>query len=279
MRFTVKNYRHNGRTLTAEFVDVLALSPPALEHFRQEWLGLHRKTFRAAREQQDLPQEDPPDDETAVARLHRFVHWASNTKRFSRFNRVVLYRDDGQLVGCVCAYAEVRQLAATKIELIRVSATAIPKYRGAGFVTHGYQRLALDYAKRNLFTRYPRFYTGLCMTPVTYYFASRRSRYILPSPAPSSDPSMEAIYAELYDGQDVIREEVGALEDPSTHAWLRSSSNAFIRYFLSRNPRFDEGYGMYVLVRVKVRDLVYALGTSALISLRRLARRSRRPPQ
>ncbi len=263
----MKSVRHQGRTLTAELVDVLALSPAARAGFREEWLGLHRQTFRAAGR-----HESPPDEDAALARLRRFVEWASDTSRFSRFNRVVLYRDGTRLVGCVCAYAEVRALPSGKAEFIRVSATAIPEFRGAGFVTHGYRHLASSYARRHLFTRYPRFYTGLCMTPVTYYFASRRARHILPSPFASRDASMEVIYAELYKGQDVVAEDVGALEDSQTDAWLHSSSNAFIRYYLARNPRFDEGFGMYVLVRVKVRDLVYALGASALISLRRRRR-------
>ncbi|MCH9683038.1 MAG: hypothetical protein K0V04_16500 [Deltaproteobacteria bacterium] len=255
-----------GRTLRMDVIDVLRADPELHLRVRAQMLEIQSSTFATAR-------HAGADEASGAARLASYVEDALDTTTHGWFNTAVMFFDGDRPVGCVHAFVGLVNVAGRRVEIIHTSSNVLPQFQCLGLTVVGFTRAALLYARRHLFAPHPRFNLQLNMSPVTYYFTHRRARCVYPSHRNNAPESMRALYRELCPATPhgtAVEERVGSRLEGRTREWITTSTDPAIRFYLRHNPRFEEGFGLPVLVRLETADFVHALWTSARLALTKL---------
>ncbi len=253
----------DGKVLHMHVVDVLLADRGTKERLRAQMLEIQLCTFAPAR-------HEGSEGIDASARLDEFVAGALDTRTHGLYNTAIMFYHHGRPVGCAHAFVGFVELGGRQVEIIHTSSNVRPEFQCLGLAGIGFTRTALGYARRHLFARHPRFNFQLSMSPVTYYFTHRRARCVYPSYRDNAPPSMKALYRELCPTATqrgaTVREQVGSRLEGATRDWITASKDPAIVFYLRENPRFEEGFGLPVLVRLEIADFVHALYTSAKLS-------------
>lgn len=198
-----------------------------------------------------------------------------------RYNTIVLFYDGATPVGLV--HGRVRALTVEGVEVMLFYMTTFthPDHRGRGLLGRGMRHVTLDYVRQHpLALRRPHYYTGLCLSPTTYRFTHRGGPALHPSHDFDPPPLMRAVYARLYgdatDPDGLIAEPRAAHVDPEQLAWIARTDDPDVRWFVERNPRYREGFGLPILVRISLRDFARASLPAARAKVERLLGRRRR---
>lgn len=256
--------------LTLEMIDLLTVDASTFGQLRTELLEVQNDAMVGAHEG-DLAAESEAYTE---ALFDPSVDWSYCT--------VALSRHEGQAVAFVLGRVRPYTHQGRDIDLFYMTTFTRHAWTGRDLTTTGFRRVALDFGiRRALFARRPGIYVGLCMSPFTYGFTHRRTRGLMPSPDYEPSPWMRSLYQDLFghrlnaDGL-VVEPRAGRLDDRQRARLARTASPA-VRWFLQRNPHFDQGYGLPLLVPCTGWNFARSVGlTAALQAKRALGRRRAR---
>lgn len=195
------------------------------------------------------------------------------------FNTLITFHADGALVGVSQGRAHFAVLDSGPVEVLVATAFAIRAWQGAGLPKAGVFAICARYAPAHLLTRRPRYYAAVSMNPVTYRQICRGATAVYPSDAFDAPAQMRALYATLFD--DLTDEDGLVVEprrsrlEPRTIEWLARTDDPMVREYVRRNPHYAEGYGLPVLVRLRVSDFMRATAQTAWAKARSVWRRAR----
>lgn len=197
-----------------------------------------------------------------------------------RYNTIVLFYDGATPVGLVHGRVRALRVEGVEVMLLYMTTFTHPDHRGQGLLGRGMRHITLEYVRQHpLALRRPHYYTALCLSPTTYRFAHRGGPALHPSRDFEPPPLMRAIYETLYDDTDpdgLIAEPRAALIDPEQRAWIERTDDPDVRWFVERNPRYREGFGLPLLVRIALRDFARASVPAARAQVARLLGKRRR---
>lgn len=192
-----------------------------------------------------------------------------------RYNTIVLFYDGAAPVGLVHGRVRALRVEGVLVMLLYMTTFIHPDRRGRGLLGRGFRQVTLEYVRHHpLALRRPHYYTGLCLSPTTYRFTHRGASALHPGPGFEPPPLMRAIYEALYaddlDADGLIAEPRAALVDPEQLAWIARTDDPDVRWFVERNPRYREGFGLPILVRLSLRDFARASLPAARAQVARL---------
>lgn len=236
--------------LSAEELDVVTLDEARRERLRADMLSINEAAYRGSP-------------------ARGYVDWMTDPQIFDRYQRVALFRREGRAVGYFHGFVRRVDVGGREVEVLRSSAATLPGERANGLVGKGYRLVAMHFARRHLVARGPRYYAAVCLSPITYGMIGRRSRCLFPRPGATADPELERIHRAIHGEAALIPRPVSSFETPEMLSRIKASDDPFVRFYLEANPRFDEGFGLPITVRVNAGDTLYALAAAATLGLAR----------
>jgi hypothetical protein len=260
-----------GRRLDVDVVDLLRVDEGTRGLVRRQLVEILEENFRCARHAEG-------GEAGARGWITAYVEECTDPGVYGLYNVAVVFRDAGKPIGVLHGSSRLREFEGERIELVRGSINVLTAYRGHKLVNSGLYRLVRAYVRDRLIVWHPRYYQGAMVSPAAYRVVHRRALSVYPSPTRVTSARLRRLYEFLYPGTaaqgGLTVEQIGTRVDARTAAWLRESRDPIIRYYLERNPRFEEGFGLPVLMRLGLIDLLYTLGVSAVLGAQRRLRRA-----
>ncbi len=189
--------------------------------------------------------------------------------------RIQVLHDDGLLAGYAVAQIYEHEDAEDRPLVFRTIVALRPAYRRRSLCS-------MFLAREGLCVRfaYPmrRLYGFACpVNPASYQVLARYTTELWPSPERETPPEIEALMGALATHFH-LEEEADApgvchvgwctrQQADEAQAWT-ATQNAAARFYLERNPRYAEGYGLLVLVPMRLTMLARALAKLAMKRLR-----------
>lgn len=245
--------RH-GLAVTMERYDLRA-QPERVERVRAALLDLLPTCF------------DPIEGIDRAAQMQHFADYAgriTDPERNTLHCAAFLMMDGATVAAAVIVAVRPATLEGQAIGLASSFGGVRPAYRGHRLLNAGANRMFVDFFKRDRRDYRPLYFLGYVMSPMTFAYILRRVPYAYPSPALPVDPHMERLLQAAVPRRDaagLIREPVASTRSPTVDAWIEANRDApDVRWFLKRNPRYAEGYGIPLLVRLHRRDIARAAG-------------------
>jgi hypothetical protein len=258
--------RVDGVAVEIETIDVLRIDEATLGRVRRELI----QVMAAAYATKTWPGG-------AVVGPEEYVDRALDRAVFDRYNGVVLAHDAGGPVGFISSYVQRKEVLGREVEVIRGGAHVVPAAQSSGLMRLGFIILALRYVRARLWIGVPRYYLGLCLNPIVYRFVHRRSWRLYPSPTCTDDPVMAALCDASFPRErrvgDAIAEPRAPRLDPRMQASIDRSDDPLIRYYLSRCPRFAEGFGLPIAAELGLRSVIYGVAMHAWTAVTKRHRR------
>ncbi|WP_146157605.1 hypothetical protein [Enhygromyxa salina] len=260
--------RYRGAELELEVVDVLRADEATLERLRAELTTIMLAAYATA------PQAIRAGTASGPA---EYLDHVLDHRVFGVFNTVVLvHAADGPIAfarGHVCRQPVLGQ----ELEIIRAGAHVTAEHQAQSLSSLAFTVAALRYARTHLSIDVPRYYVGLCANPVSYGFIHRRAARMHPSPERSGDAVMRALCEEGLAGEQrcghLIAKPLATRLDDRLRAYVATTDDPLIRFFLEQNPDFEEGYALPIVVQLRPLDFTYAMGMHGWLTARKLARR------
>lgn len=250
---------------------MLAAEPPQRAWLLEELATIQRRSAG------DLSDEDDFEERASVA-VDGYLERALDPGRYGIFNTVAVWMDGREAIGYLHSYIGSLDVGGERVDSLHNSTYLLPSYRGLVLVERAYFAVVLDYVRDHLFSPRDRYYVGFAISPVIYYFIHRRARTIHPSPihAPSEHllAVIEAAFGDVMD-EDGLVLDLGAPLAPETRAWLEASDDPLIRFYLDKNPRFEEGYGLPFAMPIGVAEFLYMMVATTRIRVEKMLRRGR----
>jgi len=198
------------------------------------------------------------------AMVSDYVRASLDPSRYDRYNRATVVRDDQGLLACAQCFVSRVDAKGRTCEIVRGNFHVAERGRSEGLVSLVFGATVLPYALRHPLATMPRYYFGSVMSPVSYHITARRSRVLFPGPEPVPEAMLDVYEALTGERHGRPRTQpVRSGVDPRTERWLERTDSQHVAFYLDRNPRFREGFGLPVLVRLDGVTLIYALGRTA----------------
>lgn len=175
-----------------------------------------------------------------------------------------LFRDQGQLVGyCLINFRHHTTADHRTVHLITASAGFLPTHRhGNHTVTFSLQCAVKHLLKHPLTAIY---YADTMLSPAMYRVMAKHMAEIYPSPQRTAPADIQQLVRDLVPQttDDGLSHVVftGRKSDYSADDLQRfqNSDKPEIRFYLSTNPRFNEGYALLTIIPVTFRQLWQSL--------------------
>ncbi|MDD9968991.1 MAG: hypothetical protein OXR73_22305 [Myxococcales bacterium] len=261
----------SGETFRMETVDVHQVDAARRNALRDQLLEIQLRGFRA-------PGHPSHMDRDTQARVEDYIDGCLNTDRHDAFNTVAVIFSGARAVCDFHAYMGRRRIAGKAVRIVGGNVTTVPSFRGRGLTRYAVNAVFARFILRHLLSRHATYVAPICMSPVSYSLLHRIWPRAYPSPTVEPSTEVLRIYDEVFPGVraqgGLLRERAASRVDDSTRAFIEASDDPFIRFFMERNPRFEEGFVLPMVLPFGVRDAFHGSRFLLARSLRQALRTS-----
>ena len=249
---------------TVRVYDVLASSPDDIARLRAEMMSLQVLNYQSA---------DGAAAPETRQRLESYVSRVLSVGPDRLHSGLAIVYEGGRPISTVHGYIDRVPVGDRAVRVIFGNFNTAPSHRGQKVTMRAVQASFISAMRSYATSRMPCYVSAVAMSPVLYKMCHAALKHTYPSPYARPTDEMLAVFDAVYPGArdngGLVRMPVATALEARGRRYIEETDDPFIRYFVERNPEFEQGWALPFIARFRSTDAAYAATTI----LRRAARR------